>query len=111
MFDLRDLEHMRALGFYFKAFSIDQKNMIGSSQRNDHLRSWTHIVINSPFGEYFDKSCRHECSMPLWQTALQGLPESILKQLLPSHMPMRKLLMSKRWHGKPLSAGLQKVSA
>jgi hypothetical protein len=51
---------MRALGLYGKAFSIDQKNMIGSSQRNDHLWNRTHMVIDSPVGEYFDKSCRHE---------------------------------------------------
>ena len=34
--------------------------MIGSSQRNDHLWNRTHMVIDSPVGEYFDKSCRHE---------------------------------------------------
>jgi hypothetical protein len=34
--------------------------MIGSSQQNDHLWNRTHIVIHSPVGEYFDKSCSHE---------------------------------------------------
>ena len=53
-----ELSHQKPL--YGKAFSIDQKNMIGSSQQNDHLWNRTHIVIHSPVGEYFDKSCSHE---------------------------------------------------